>query len=309
MALNQMNKLVWIVETMARAKRITFEELNSKWVDNDDLSHGKDLLKRTFHKWRQSIWDTFGLDIRCDDSGDFCYYIANLEDMKSDSIGKWLLNTYSVSNSLAESKSLKDRIILETVPSGQEYLDPIIGAMKQNRCISIRHLNYWRGDIREHKMMPLCVKLFSQRWYVVGRSCNSGGDYIYSLDRILDMSLSDETFEYPEDFSPEEYFEGCFGIIVDKRVEMEHVLLKVTEYKAKYMRALPLHSSQKEVKEMNDGEHCYFRLYVRPTYDFQQELLRHREDIEVLEPRKLRRDMAEIISEMGECYKRKKRRK
>lgn len=51
MALNQTNKLMWIVETFYRAHKISFEELNRRWIDNVDLSKGEEMLKRTFHKW------------------------------------------------------------------------------------------------------------------------------------------------------------------------------------------------------------------------------------------------------------------
>lgn len=64
MALNQTNKLVWIVETIYRAHKISFEELNLRWMDNEDLSGGEEKLKRTFHKW--NIFDTFGLSIECE---------------------------------------------------------------------------------------------------------------------------------------------------------------------------------------------------------------------------------------------------
>ena len=37
MALNQTNKLVWIVNTIYEARNITFEELNRRWMDNVDL--------------------------------------------------------------------------------------------------------------------------------------------------------------------------------------------------------------------------------------------------------------------------------
>lgn len=67
--------------------------------------------------------------------------------MRRGSIESWLLSTYSVSNSLAENKSIKDRILLEDVPSGREYLDPILEAMKKNRFIHIAYYNYWREDI------------------------------------------------------------------------------------------------------------------------------------------------------------------
>lgn len=46
MALNQTNKLVWIMETIYRVHKISFEELNRRWMDNVDLSGGEEMLKR-----------------------------------------------------------------------------------------------------------------------------------------------------------------------------------------------------------------------------------------------------------------------
>ena len=205
MALNQTNKLVWIVETIYRAHKISFEELNRRWMDNIDLSGGEEMLKRTFHKWKWNIFDTFGLSIDCEKTAPYRYYIANVEDMKSGSIENWLLSTLSVSNFLLESKSVKNRIILEDVPSGREYLELIIDAMKKNRFIHINYFNYWKGDTRDHYVMPLCVKLFRQRWYLVGRNWPAGYDLVFCLDRIHDFRLSSHTFEYPEEFNPQEY--------------------------------------------------------------------------------------------------------
>lgn len=51
MALNQINKLMWIEETICRAHKISFEKLNRRWIDIVDLSKGEEVLKRTFHKW------------------------------------------------------------------------------------------------------------------------------------------------------------------------------------------------------------------------------------------------------------------
>ena len=181
MALNQTNKLVWIVETIYRAHKISFEELNRRWMDNVDLSGGEEMLKRTFHKWKWNIFDTFGLSIDCEKTAPYRYYIANVEDMKSGSIENWLLSTLSVSNFLLESKSVKNRIILEDVPSGREYLELIIDAMKKNRFIHINYFNYWKGDTRDHYVMPLCVKLYRQRWYLVWRNWAAGYDLVFCL--------------------------------------------------------------------------------------------------------------------------------
>ena len=62
MAKNLLNKYVWLVETIYKAKKITYEEINQSWLDND-MSEDKPLSIRTFHKWRIAIEEMFGLII------------------------------------------------------------------------------------------------------------------------------------------------------------------------------------------------------------------------------------------------------
>ena len=196
---------------------------------------------------------------------------------------------------------IKERILLEDIPSGVNYLEPIIDAMKRSRLIHITYYSYWREDGREHYIMPLCVKLFRQRWYLVGKVWATGLFTIFSLDRIVDFRLSSHTFEYPKDFDPKAYFEGCFGVIAGTDVKIEHVVLKISSNQSNYLRDLPLHYSQQE-KERHE-EYSIFELDIRPTYDFQQEILRNGEDIEVLQPQWLRQEIAEKIHNMHNLYK------
>lgn len=301
MALNQTNKLVWIVETIYKARKISFEELNRRWMANVDLSGGEEMLKRTFHKWKWNIFDTFGISIDCEKTAPYRYYITNVDDMKSGSIENWLLSTLSVSNSLLENKSIKDRIILEDVPSGREFLEPIMDAMKKNRFIHINYFNYWNGDTRDHYVMPLCVKLFRQRWYMVGRNWPAGRDIVFCLDRIQSFRLSSHTFKYPEDFNPQEYFYGCVGVILGEGSDIQKVKIKVSASQANYLRDLPLHESQQEVEHTE--EYSIFELQVRPTYDFLQEILWNGEDMEVLEPLWVRKEIAGKIKRMWNKYK------
>ena len=300
MALNQMNKLVWIVETIYKARKITFEELNRRWMGHIDLSGGEAMQKRTFHKWKWNIFNTFGLLIECERTTPYRYYIDNEEDMWRGNIESWLLSTYSVSNSLAENKSIKERILLEDIPSGREYLDSILEAMKKYCFIHITYYNYWRGDTRDHYLMPLCVKFFRQRWYMVARNWPANRDVIFCLDRIRDFRLSSHTFEYPKEFIPQEFFEGCFGVIAGDECAIQKVRLKLSPGQANYLRDLPLHESQQEIERT--VEYSIFEYHVRPTFDFQQEILWNGEDIEVLEPLWLRKEIAGKIKRMWNKY-------
>ena len=77
MALHQTNKLVGIGEPIYRAHKLSFEELNRRWMDNVDLSGGEEMLKRTFHKWQWNIFDTFGLSIECEKTVPYSIKIIN----------------------------------------------------------------------------------------------------------------------------------------------------------------------------------------------------------------------------------------
>ena len=49
MAINQLNKYVWLVETIHRARKrggITLKEIQSRWLDSD-ISEGTELSRRT----------------------------------------------------------------------------------------------------------------------------------------------------------------------------------------------------------------------------------------------------------------------
>ena len=238
------SKYVWVIETIYRAKKISFKELNEKWLDND-ISRGVEIPKRTFDNWRYVIWDMFGIDIANENRGEYRYYISNVEDISKNGLRSWLYNTFCVSNALANSQSIKDRIILEYVPSGQEYLQTIIEAMKENRVLNITHYNYWKDQEYNFDLQPYCVKLFRQRWYLIGLSTytyfREQGPRIYSLDRLRYVHVKDETFVMPKDWDAKEYFAGCYGIIAGLNKDIEAIKLKVSAGQANYIRDLPLH--------------------------------------------------------------------
>ncbi len=247
----------------------------------------------------------FGINIANEGRGEYRYYIENEEDISKNGLRSWLYNTFCVSNALANSQSIKDRIILEYVPSGQEYLQSIIEAMKENRVLNMTYHSYWKDEENNFDVQPYCVKLFRQRWYMVARSTvpyyYKNGPFIYSLDRIKYLHVTDETFEMPKDWSAEDFFDGCFGIIAEQSVKIQPVKLKVSAGQANYIRDLKMHESQEEI-ERNE-EYSIFTFNLRPEFDFQQEILWNGEDMEVLEPLWLRKEIAGKIKRMWNKYK------
>ena len=300
MAKNLLNKYVWLVETIYKAKKISYEEINRRWLDND-MSEGKVLPLRTFHKWRIAVEEMFGLIIENEQGGQYRYFIQNADELKNGSMRSWLFNTLTVSNLMLESVSIKDKILFEEIPDGEQYLPTIIEALKKNMVLEMTYQSYWRDEGNTFEVEPYCIKAFKQRWYLVARSPYYDKVMIYALDRVYQLKPTTESFKYPEDFVPEDFFEDCFGIIADKDYNVETVKLKVVAGQANYLRSLPLHPSQHEI-EQND-EYSIFTVRLRPTFDFRQEILSMGSDIEVLSPKWFREEVAEISKHMWNKYK------
>lgn len=302
MSPNLLNKYVWLVETIYNAKYITFEEVNRRWLD-DDISEGVEIPKRTFHTWLNEAQEMFGLVILCERKGGYHYYIENAEEIRQGGLRNWLLNTISTSNLLMENRQLKDRILLEEVPSVKDHLSPILAAMKTDATLRITYQSYWRDESSTFELEPYCVKLFKQRWYLVGRSPHYDQIRIYALDRILSLEITGKTFKMPKKFDPKTFFEDFYGIIAHENAKVETVRLKVGAEQSNYLRSLPLHPSQKEV-EKGEG-YSIFELNLCSEFDFQQEILSQTPDIEVLSPEWLREEIAGKVKMIWEKYQEK----
>ena len=298
------SKYVWVIDTIYREGKITFSDLNKKWLDTD-FSRGMKIPKRTFDNWKDAIADMFGIDIVNENCGKYHYYIENREDIDGNGLRSWIYKTFSIGNTLSNCLSIKDRIVLESVPSGRVYLQTIVDAMKENRVLSISYKSYFNDKEDTFDVQPYCIKLFRQRWYLVARGTNpkyyKQGPRIYSLDRIRQISATEKTFEMPDEWNANDFFDGCFGIIPDRNEKIISVKLKVSATQANYLRDLPIHESQIEL-ERND-DYSIFGYRLRATYDFIQEILHNREEVEVLEPQSLRKAIKSVIADMMEKYK------
>jgi predicted DNA-binding transcriptional regulator YafY len=231
------------------------------------------------------------------------YRIENQEDIERGGVRSWLLNTFAVNNLINESHHLKRRILFEQIPSGQRFLTGIIEAMRDEVTIMMTHQNFWAKNPHTFELEPWCVKVFHQRWYVLGRSVSNGQIRIYGLDRIKWIEATENKFKLPKNFDAENYFNDVIGIIIGGDEKVEKVQILVTNEQQKYFRSLPLHHSQEE--QVVDEWDSIFTFYLKPTIDFRQELLKYGDAVEVLKPEWLRQYMKEIANKMYVNYKSK----
>ena len=274
MATQSTARCVWLVDTIRRYGLITRAQLKQAWI-NSPHSDGRPLSRRTFE-----------------------YYIEE-DGSNGGSVTDWLLNSFSMNNAIVGAKDVTDRIFLENVPSAREHLGTVIDALKQHHPVKFDYHPFTRslpttGVVVE----PYFLKLFRQRWYLIGRNTAEARVKTYALDRIRNAVMVPETFTDDPSFDVEGYFRDAFGIVVTQS-EPKKIVLRVNPKQAKYFRALPLHHSQTET--VSDS-FSLFTYKMMVTEDFMAELLSYGPAVTVLEPPELRAMVRDSLSKSLSQY-------
>ena len=277
------NRYVFFVTTIYNRGPITLEEIQHRFESH--FGRGEELSERQFHRYTDAVEELFDIEIKYSRT-QRGYVIADREGIYNMGMRKWLIQTFSVNNILHESQELKNRILLEDVPSGQQHLTTIVDAMRESVALLMTYQSFWMDEPATFEVEPYCVKLFEQRWYMLGKSEGYDDLRIYALDRIKALEPTERKFKLPKKFDAAKFFEDYYGIIIsDDDYDVCPVALLADAKQSNYLRTLPLHHSQVEV-ERND-KYSIFEYRLCPTFDFRQKVLSMGGSIEVLAPQEL----------------------
>ena len=300
MPTNVYNRCLWLLNTLLVNRRLTFKEIQKKW-GTSHLYEGKPLNLRTFHIHRAMVETMFNIKIVCDAKDGYRYSISDETPIQEDLALRWLYNTFNVSNLVSEGKMMTDRVLLEDIPEGTEYLQTIVEAMRQNRVLEVEYQPFYEEHPKNYHVQPYCLKVYRMRWYILGKFEEIGELRHISLDRTLNLEMTERRFKLPRDFSAEDYYRYAVGLWVNRDLTPKTVTLRAYGEQSKYLHTLPLHPSQKEVNRT--AEFVDYRYEVLVTPDLVSELLRMGDKVEVLEPKELRTKMKAAATDIMNRYK------
>lgn len=295
----------WMVNTIYRAKKVSRKRLQQLWID-DDLNDRRPLSRPTFIRIKNAIEDIFGIIIKCELKNDYQYYISNPEVLREHSTQNWMLQTLTVGNTLADCLSIKDRLVLEEIPAGMEYLPVIIKAMKKSHVLLMNYQKFGEEKSPSFLLEPYCLKVFRQRWYLLGNNINN--DYplqFYAFDRIIELKETNQTFTLNTNFQASNYLKNFFGVFVDISQKPMRIVLRAYGKMIPLLRTLPKHHTQKEIATTE--QYSDFEYFMAPTFDFRQEILREGSELEVLEPESFRNEIQSQLREALDRYHKKPR--
>ena len=244
--------------------------------------------------------EVFGIRIGCNRSTNryFVEYGDDISDSNAETA--WLINTFTVNNMLSLGKErLSGRVSVEDIPSGHKHLTSIMEAMTEGYEVRISYQKYTSSQADTYTLRPYAVKEFAKRWYIVAYCREREALRVYGLDRIQSLEITDCRFEMEHGFDVDELFATSFGIYLPEGPG-QTITFRTSATEAKYLRDLPIHSSQEEIS--SDGESVTFSIFVCPNQNLIMEFCKYGSRIEVLSPASVRSEVASELKKAANIY-------
>jgi predicted DNA-binding transcriptional regulator YafY len=278
----------------------TFKEVISFLEEQSDMQ-GIDLTisKRTFQRDLEDIRTIFNIDIQFDYSRKVYYIVEEGVPEYNDRI----LEAFDTFNALNITDRISNFINFENRrPKGTENLYGLVHAIKNKFKISYTYYKFWNETPTERIVEPFALKEFKNRWYLIAKDDKDERIKIFALDRLSDLNISSRHFKNDDTYNVENHFKYCFGIITpdDLTDEPEEIILSFKPFQGKYIKSLPLHSTQKVLID-NDKE-LRISLTLHITFDFVMELISLAENLTVIQPESLKREIKNKLTKTLENY-------
>lgn len=155
---------VWIINTIYNARRISLEDLNERWCATD-MSDGHPFSRASFYRHKESIQNMLGINILCDTTDDYRYYIEDRAALRNDGIMRWVLDSISVGCIISEARALHDRISTERIRNQKAYvIDTGLQGNREN-VLATENLGWKLENVVYIELLRRCAHDFMDVYY------------------------------------------------------------------------------------------------------------------------------------------------
>jgi predicted DNA-binding transcriptional regulator YafY len=184
---------------------------------------------------------------------------------------------------------------------GSEFLPQLFDAIKSSSIVTFSYASFVTDQPKNRKVVPLLLKEYRNRWYLISFDQNKNAIITYALDRLNALVITEETAPKPQDFNPDTYFKYAVGISTSNNESPVKIELEANSIAAKYIDSQPLHASQEKIKETT--KFTLFKLDVLVSEELIRTLLSFGGEVKVTKPLSLQIVLMDRIKKMNETYK------
>lgn len=300
---SQLKRLISIVYLLKSKQALPKERLLNELYEYYEIEISSRSLERDF----QTLRNTFGFEI-CYEATTNGYTIENEDEQVRQFLSFAKFNALSeiYEHGLSDYQSFQKYVFFEDrgALSGSQHLGKLLGAIVHQQPVSFQKENYYNNTLKTYKVKPLRLKEFQQRWYLIGVPEGISEIRNFGIDRITKLQVYTEHFSVPKAIEQQlANYDHIVGLNYHESIHQdpEKIVLKAHPFQLKYLRSLPIHTSQVCIDAVDDG---WGRVEydLKPNFEFEMQLLKLGAMVEVIAPEWFRQKMKVHIKKLYELY-------
>ena len=298
--MSKLKKCLYLIDLLSRRGPMSLKEINNHYQYSS--IYDGEIIPRTFARYKDYIAETFPCYIDYNQSTNQYFLKRYHQYGQDESLYNYLLSAYHIEGMSELAVKHRDKVKLLDAPTGVENVQIILEAIDKQKGIECVYYYFDRATKKQQLLIPYFLKTWEQRWYLAAEPDNHHhGISIFALERMDNIRLTEKKMLPSNDVTAVEYWEGSFGVNHSDNQVPEQIVIKAYGAQAEYIRALPIHESQKELERTD--EYTIFEYHIVPCFNLFQQLLWHREKLEIIEPIKMREEMKKIVQNIISLYK------
>ncbi|CAM3482165.1 helix-turn-helix transcriptional regulator [Aquirufa ecclesiirivi] len=261
--------------------------------------------------------------------------IASMIDLNqhlfTDGIGKGIVNKLRaiiLENNLSNYHEIlawpSIQLIKDGERAGSDLIKPILEAIAAKNCLLFSYQSLSKSARHKtYQGIPLMIKEYNNGWYTgwyvliqevkeherwVKTDINSLR--LFALDRMENLQVVNSKYQlrFAPDFYPPNYFKNMLGILRNNltnpeiKTEKVSVCLNTDNWLLEYLTKYPLHPSQQI--DVRDGSNRMIHItwHIEINVELESFLMRYANDLEVLNPENLRKQIKEKLEQALSMY-------
>jgi predicted DNA-binding transcriptional regulator YafY len=182
--------------------------------------------------------------------------------------------------------------------SCKEVFNKLDQAISEEKNVWVKYYTHSRDETSERTISPYVLDYKEGFFYLIGYCHWREQVKMFRVDRIREIKVTADEFEYPDDFSLQEYLGDTWG--VERREETIEVKVEFSGDMARWVQENEYHPSQ-EITELDDGD-ILMEFETCSINEVKKWVLGFGAKAEVLEPEELREEIESEIEEMNGIY-------
>jgi len=176
----------------------------------------------------------------------------------------------------------------------EEIIEKLTDAILRKKSCLVKYHSFAADEIKDFRINPLHFFERDGGLYFFDNTPSYGDIITLAVERIQELAVTQDPFEYPEDFAPEILLESAFDIMFEEPADFK---IWFSANQARYIKERVWSKTQK-IEDQNDGS-IILTMRTSGMRDVKRWVLSYGVHAKVLEPEELRQ---EITNELQATY-------